>query len=62
MKEYYNNLFRKRWDEDREVKQKIYCGIKNVPKECTCSSMSVFCEHKNLLTVPSPLPDEIYDL
>ncbi|CAG2182490.1 unnamed protein product [Oppiella nova] len=29
---------------------------------CTCFTSSLFCEHQNLFTVPSDLPQDITDL
>ncbi|KAI1286967.1 Relaxin receptor 1 [Halotydeus destructor] len=60
--QYWNNLFRKRPDEDREKKATRKCFMVNHPDQCSCSSFSLFCEHRKLVQVPKSLPKETQDL
>jgi hypothetical protein len=60
--EYYNQLFRKRPDEDREKQEQEGCLMNNSLNNCSCSKYSLFCEHRNLLKVPLDLPQETEDL
>ena len=48
---YYNKLFSKRPDEDRE-KLTINCSLTMIPAICTCSGMGIFCVNRNLHDVP----------
>ncbi|GIX92490.1 hypothetical protein CDAR_400453 [Caerostris darwini] len=58
---YFNNLFRKRPDEDREKENKG-CELKPVPKECRCSGYKLFCDRQNLQTIPLDLPNNVQEL
>ncbi|KAG8182163.1 hypothetical protein JTE90_017117 [Oedothorax gibbosus] len=58
---YFNSLFRKRPDEDREKESKN-CDLQSVPSQCICSSHKLFCEHKNLKRPPQDLPNNVQEL
>lgn len=60
-KEYYNNLFRKRPDEDRE-KNVQGCELREVPNVCRCSGFKLFCNHQNLEQPPMSLPANVQEL
>ncbi|XP_023239409.1 relaxin receptor 1-like [Centruroides sculpturatus] len=57
-REYYNNLFRKRPDEDRHTKIKT-CDMIIRPIECQCSEKSLFCNLKNFHAVPLNLSEDL---
>uniref|UniRef100_T1KM32 G-protein coupled receptors family 1 profile domain-containing protein n=1 Tax=Tetranychus urticae TaxID=32264 RepID=T1KM32_TETUR len=62
-REYWDKLFRKRPDEDREKKNSTKCAMKNIPGECSCSMFNVFCEQQNLDRIPKiPMEARILDL
>ena len=61
-REYYNNLFRKRPDEDREKLKQVNCLLAFIPDKCSCFTSSLFCEHRNLYSVPKELPQQIEEL
>lgn len=61
-RDYYNNLFRKRPDEDREKLKQVGCLLTYFPDQCSCSTFSLFCEHKNLFSIPSQVPEEVEEL
>ncbi|XP_054163952.1 relaxin receptor 2-like [Oppia nitens] len=61
-KRFYNELFRKRPDEDREKRKQEGCQLNYIPDVCNCSTWSLFCEHQNLIRVPPDLPSDIKDL
>ncbi|GFT36720.1 relaxin receptor 1, partial [Trichonephila clavipes] len=58
---YFNNLFRKRPDEDRE-KENAGCELKPVPSVCRCSGFKLFCVRQNLEKPPPDLPSNVEEL
>ncbi|GFS75354.1 relaxin receptor 1 [Nephila pilipes] len=58
---YFNNLFRKRPDEDRE-KESAGCELKPVPSVCRCSGLKLFCVRQNLEKPPPDLPANVEEL
>ncbi|XP_074603980.1 uncharacterized protein LOC141857377 isoform X2 [Brevipalpus obovatus] len=55
-REYWDKLFRKRPDEDRDKSTLDTCRLMDIPKECSCSHFSIFCEQQRVRSVPSSLP------
>ncbi|XP_075680117.1 uncharacterized protein LOC113790232 isoform X2 [Dermatophagoides pteronyssinus] len=49
---YYNKLFSKRPDEDRE-KLTINCSLSIIPTDCSCSGMNIYCVNRNLNDIPT---------
>ncbi|XP_054719346.1 slit homolog 2 protein-like [Uloborus diversus] len=59
---YYNSLFQKRPDEDREKMELKKCTLSRIVPPCQCSWNSLFCENRGLKSIPTHLPDEIKEL
>ncbi|XP_054715667.1 relaxin receptor 1-like [Uloborus diversus] len=60
-KEFYNNMFMKRPDEDRE-KRVEGCELEETPNPCRCSGFKLFCDHLNLSEPPVNLPENLQEL
>ncbi|GFR08051.1 relaxin receptor 1 [Trichonephila clavata] len=60
--EYYNSLFQKRPDEDREKMKFKQCKLTRTPPPCQCSWKSLFCENRGLTSLPQPLPTDVKEL
>nr|XP_042904167.1 relaxin receptor 2 isoform X2 [Parasteatoda tepidariorum] len=60
-KKYYDQLFRKRPDADRE-KNMTNCELRTSPERCNCSKRSLFCTHQNIWKVPVLLPENLQEL
>ncbi|XP_071041862.1 relaxin receptor 1 [Parasteatoda tepidariorum] len=58
---YYNNLFRKRPDEDREKKVQG-CELDSIPFGCRCSEFKLFCDHQSLSKPPHDLPKNVQEV
>ncbi|GFT88347.1 hypothetical protein TNCV_5074441 [Trichonephila clavipes] len=59
-KNYFDQLFKKRPDADRE-KNMSGCELRTSPDDCRCSKKSLFCNHKNLRKVPLLLPQNVQE-
>ncbi|GIY00732.1 g_PROTEIN_RECEP_F1_2 domain-containing protein [Caerostris extrusa] len=60
-KNYYDQLFKKRPDADREQNMSG-CELRTSPNECNCSKMSLFCNHRKLRKIPLLLPQNVQEL
>ncbi|GFY40427.1 relaxin receptor 1 [Trichonephila inaurata madagascariensis] len=60
--EYFNSLFQKRPDEDREKMQLKQCELTRAPPPCKCSWKRLFCENGGLTSLPWPLPTDVKEL
>ncbi|XP_076371807.1 uncharacterized protein LOC143257258 isoform X2 [Tachypleus tridentatus] len=61
-KDFWNNMFRKRPDEDRDKKQTFACELPSPPFRCKCSNRSLFCENQDFILVPKQLPSNLVEL
>ncbi|XP_054714728.1 relaxin receptor 1-like [Uloborus diversus] len=60
-KNYFDQMFKKRPDADRE--QKVAgCELRTTPEECSCSNTSLYCNHRSLRNVPHMLPQNVQEL
>ncbi|GFV93378.1 uncharacterized protein TNCV_3686011 [Trichonephila clavipes] len=59
---YFNSLFEKRPDEDREKMKFKKCKLSRTPPPCKCSWKSIFCENRGLTSLPLPLPTDVKEL
>ncbi|KAF8778463.1 Relaxin receptor 1 like protein [Argiope bruennichi] len=60
--EYYNSLFQKRPDEDRDKMKFKACKLTHTPAPCQCSWKSLFCENRKLQRLPQSLPTDVKEL
>ncbi|GIX92482.1 g_PROTEIN_RECEP_F1_2 domain-containing protein [Caerostris darwini] len=60
-KNYYDQLFKKRPDADREQNMSG-CELRTSPNECNCSKMSLFCNHRKLRKIPLLLHQNVQEL
>ncbi|RWS24728.1 relaxin receptor 1-like protein [Leptotrombidium deliense] len=64
-KQYYDSIFKKRPDEDREKKTnrcEMFAELNMVPDKCRCASKSIFCENIGLLSIPKILPHDVIEI
>ncbi|KAI2796688.1 hypothetical protein BLOT_015702 [Blomia tropicalis] len=60
---YYNKLFSKRPDEDREQQLKTAnCSLGFIPDDCSCSDRSLYCVSKGLIHLPNDMPRNVLEL
>ncbi|KAG8182166.1 hypothetical protein JTE90_017120 [Oedothorax gibbosus] len=60
-KNYYDQMFKKRPDADREQNMSR-CELRISPNECHCSKRSLFCNHRDLRKIPVLLPQNLQEL
>ncbi|GIY75594.1 uncharacterized protein CDAR_175401 [Caerostris darwini] len=60
--EYYNSLFQKRPDEDREKMKFKDCKLSRALPPCQCSWKSLFCENRGLKKLPKYIPTDVKEL
>nr|XP_042904312.1 relaxin receptor 1-like [Parasteatoda tepidariorum] len=59
---YFNSLFVKRPDEDRDKNELKECKLSYPVPFCQCSWKSLFCENRGLHSIPENLPTDIKEL
>ncbi|XP_035228102.1 decorin-like, partial [Stegodyphus dumicola] len=60
--QYFNSLFRKRPDEDREKMKIKDCKLLHTVSSCQCSWKSLFCENRGFKAIPLNLPFDVKEL
>ncbi|KAH9403022.1 hypothetical protein TYRP_015788, partial [Tyrophagus putrescentiae] len=58
---FFDKMFAKRPDEDRETR-KANCSWNSIPEKCTCSKKSIFCVNQTFSYMPNNMPKEVKEL